>query len=417
MKFLFLFISFGFIHFSHSQKIKPILYIVFEKTFESSEDLKKEYLSLGLKNSVVKKYLTKLIYGGARKIDDADLKKIGIDLVHETSFCQLCNTIENWNINPETSFQTNVSLNSCKLFTGISKGPDLNEKLKNILKEKSKENLKVLLYEAQDRAKITLTDVPTELTKSNICKFSIDLNTNTITSAKIYIENLDKNNLWEGGEKKEIQLFKGQNKQEIEFESSGRICVEFQISNDSKCLSIERSGIIKYNYKNQIKPIKLIHEGTQSSYNIETNEINIWKNDDYSKDDFCGAEYYIMPESDGKYYFYIEKQIGIDSIKMKMKDLCTNSNLKECNNEILYLTKDLGYKAETLDRFIIDVEKFDPGEANMLTCDDFFNYHKSINEQPDREWEITMTPILNGNAEFQTTTFSTCKIIFKKCGR
>lgn len=414
MRYLLILITIISCQFSFAQKRE--LHIVFEESFQNPSELQKELDNLKIKKRTLKKYETTIYYSGRKfKNDEIVPKWSKSDLKFQgRNFCDVCELINTLDLDSENSYQTNSIKTSCNDFYDIENN-NINKTLKR--EKKNNKSKGILLFEAKEKPIVTLINVPDLINKSNTCNFSIQSNSSDIVNAKIWIEKKDKYGNWEGSEKKAITIKGGLNSHSLEFDSDGKIFLEYSNSIESECLIYLKSEIIEFNYINKVVPIELIHEGNNFD-KIDMSMFLIDQSDIFDKP-LCGAKYYISPEIGDYYFFYVKKQIGIESITMEMKDLCDDGELSKYNTKKkpIYLTldKDPAYNANTnYDRFVIDMWKFYDGEK--FSCDDYLQYsYEDKKIKPVREWEITLIPNLNSYSELETIKYSKYKIRFDKC--
>ena len=408
MKFLITILLVTVIQFSFSQKSKKDLYIVFEKTINSSEELTSEMDKLNIKRRTLKKYNTTIYYSGL-KFKHQDYQNLIIKGEKGYEYCEFRSFINTLDLDKEYSFC--ISNESIPDLFRLTK-KEINKVLKKA--KKKNKNRGILLFDAKEKPRVEFIDVPDELNSSNICKFAIKSNSNNLLNVKIWSEQKDKFGDWEQFPKQTLDLKEINNQQEVAFYADGKLHLEYQIDKKSYCTETIESKTIKFNYKSIVKPIELIHEGnnTDGSIPISTYIID-QRSSDKAK---CGAQFEILPEVGDKYFFYTKKQIGIESITMEMKDLCSDGNIYQCktNTDPIYLTleKDLTYESENFDKYIILTNKFDDGER--FSCLDFLNYTKK-SSTPVREWEITLIPNLNSYSELESIQYRTYRVRFNYC--
>ena len=410
MRYLLILITFISCQLSLSQKRE--LHIVLEKSFQNSSELKEEFDNLKIRKRTLKKYKTTIYYGGNRRFKSDEFGNINLEF--QGDFCGACSLINSLDLDPDNSYQINSIKSSCKDFYDIEKNK-INKTLKREKKHNKSEG--ILLYEAKEKSLVKLLNIPSVINKSNICNFRIQSNSSDIVEAKIWIEKKDEYGNWKGTEKKLIEIKKGFNSQSLEFDSDGKIFLEYSNSNESECINIVKSEIIVFNYINRVGPIELIHEG--NNFDKIKTSISLIDQSSILDSAECGAKYYVSPEYGDKYFFYIKKQVGIESIILEMKDLCSDSELPKCNTRVnpIYLTldKDPAYtRNRNYDRFVIDTWRFD--NADKFSCGDYYLYsYKNKNKKPVREWEITLIPKLNKHSELETNNYSIYKIRFDTC--
>lgn len=377
---------------------KKELHIVFEKSIKSTSELKDKIDQLLIGKRLIKKFETTIYFTGNRVDKDA-FDRIKLNYIDDR--CKVEELITSLTLKNFISYCTNENANT-ELPTILKK--EIKTKLKKAKKNKTSDG--ILLYEAELKPKINFNRVPTELTTSNICEYTLKSNSFQIIDAKIWIETKDQFGNWNGTEKKDIKISKGLNNNSIKFNTSGRICIEYD-GPDGYCTTTIKSELIVFNFVNEIRPIKLIHKNNCSQYKISDSEIDL----EFADEPLCKAQYMLGVSPDFNYYFYVEKQSGIDFINMEMEDLCRDESLSRCPNPItLKLTKDYGFETnEFIDRYIINSSEFNG--YPKFSCKDLID--KKDYER--REWRVTFKPISNSNRKLNSQNLSTYTIIFNKC--
>ena len=392
--------------FCSQKKPKPTLIIVLENHIESSGALKSELENkLKIDYKSLKNYSTKIYFLGTRRIKLDYPENVEIKTFLLNDLCAVCDSIAAWDFNDDFSFQVNNAFNPCKTFMALD-SLSIDKKL-NELRKKDISNLKVLIYRPKTRNSVKLQGIPEKVELSSVVNFTVSASSPADLPAKIGIQ-IKKEGEWFSLPQRDIRFPKNI-KHDYSFDlfEDSKICVEFEKVDG--CQVTECSKEISYRYLNKIVPIELITDPA-----IQDIFTNIYKLDS-SK---CGAKYEVMPEND-KYYFYIKKQKGIDSIQMVLNDLCKLP--EDCPEIRLMLKKDPSFDEEKYkghSRYFISSNPMNPGVVNILTCADLWNYFLNNNEQPSREFEVTFIPQLDKNSEkVKNQDFTKVKLIFKACGK
>ncbi len=297
---------------------KPQLSIFLEKKISNENSLKQIYDSLDIKSKYEKKYSINIFYSGESEIRADYFKKKGINLEFLSNTCNFCETITKNNFLKQNSFKFgNTKINCLQKNFFQDDVKNINE----ILKNNNQSTSNIIFYFPIEQIDVSFKKVPTEVKKSPLLEFEIDLNSNYPINANTWIEYFD-GELWNELEKNTMFLKPGVNKfsKEITMDSI-RIVIEYQNDIDSTCIKTKYTDIIRYNFKKEVKPFCLT-EKTESKYyyyELESDEVE------------CGAEKLILLNGlTDNYEFLVKKQSGISKYFAVFEDLCDpNENPSE----------------------------------------------------------------------------------------
>ena len=141
MKFLITILLTVVIQFSFSQKSKKDLFIVFEKTINSSEELTSEMDDLNIKPRTLKKYNTTIFYSGL-KFKHQDYKNLILKGEKGYEYCEFRSFINTLDVDKDYSFCiSNESI------------PDLfrltKKEINSVLKKAKKKNVAASIFTAR----------------------------------------------------------------------------------------------------------------------------------------------------------------------------------------------------------------------------------------------------------------------------
>ena len=149
----------------YSTAQKKELHIVFEKSIKSTSELKDRIDQLLIGKRLMRKFKTTIYFTG-NKVDNDAFERMELNYIDDR--CKVDELITSLTLKNLISYCTNENANT-ELPTILKK--EIKTKLKKAKKSKTSDG--ILLYEADFKTKINFNRVPSELTASNICDFTI----------------------------------------------------------------------------------------------------------------------------------------------------------------------------------------------------------------------------------------------------
>lgn len=348
------------IFYFHSQNdAKPQLKIFIEKKFSLGDSLWSFYYdSLSIKSKYERIYDISVFYRSDKEFRIEEFKKRGIKIKRLESTYFFQREIVKGNFRKEFSFNFSKTkfnaLNDSLFEEEVENINDIFKEAKsNSRKNKSLNEL--IFYFPIEHIDLQLKKVPGEVKKTPFLEFEIELNSVKPVYINWWFENFDGDN-WIENEKNKTLLNPGINFWSNEISNDSiRVHFEFQKDIDSTCISSVSTNVIRYKFKNEVKPICPQEKSELKFFYYELDEEEVK----------CGAEKLILRNGyTDNYEFLIPKQAGVSKYIAVFEDLC-DSKAKQVELEmkidesyiddkyiVLYIPIETLYKYDLFERIL-----------------------------------------------------------------